>query len=833
MSRRGDQLAKTHAKSMYCLADKDLEPLAAVEKRNPRSPKGPPMKLYEPCPSPEHVSPIRVVGGPLQLEALAHRKWGGPSGLAAEQRRREARRAARGATAAAAAAAAAAVGAEPGGAVPTTADAASGGGGGGGGPTTFAWLGLPALVTERIRNVRHLPPPAGLPPPLEASPRPSSLWLGGAAAATAGGDAAARSAAPAAARSAAPLWPPAVPALRRGGRGGAAGRDLGSARGGAADAAVAAAAGSAAEGARVEQAAGAVGAVGAVGVVEMVDLVSEGGDSGEDEEEGVQRGPRASGAGTGADATGANSRADLDLDLDGDADSDVLVLSSDADDGDDDNAGGNGGCGAVGAASAGPPRSQPQPQQQPVAAQAFSHPPQQDPAAAGPSRSSGPGGTHVLYWMKTAVRGHENPALDAARAAAQGLGLPLVVAAFVTARGGGPGWEECYANHRRFKFWLEGLRDTQRELRDQGLDLLIHIDGLTAAAAPSYNGGTLTSYGAQPAAQCPDCGGGGGGGDGGGGSGGCGCGDGWEALVAAARGAALVVTEDMPVNPDAAWLEELLRRLEQRPGDGCGGCGRRGADTGGGGASSSRAAAAAVGGYGDAHVPGVWVVDTACVVPVRLVPRAYERAYAYRSATEGQYRTPPSSAPAAATTTTAAAAAASDPAAAAPAASGPVAMEVDVDGRGAGAPYPQLESLAVLPQWAQQTLAAHAADPRSRRTEQQLEAGETGDELWDAAQRQLAAHGELHNNLRMTWGKALLGWCDSAQAALQATVRLNHRYALDGCDPASYGGILWCFGLFDGPKESSATAVSGTLRRRPTAAHARRLSPAALAELPP
>ncbi len=26
---------------------------------------------------------------------------------------------------------------------------------------------------------------------------------------------------------------------------------------------------------------------------------------------------------------------------------------------------------------------------------------------------------------------------------------------------------------------------------------------------------------------------------------------------------------------------------------------------------------------------------------------------------------------------------------------------------------------------------------------------------------------------------------------------LNHRYALDGRDPSSYGGILWCYGQFD------------------------------------
>ncbi|GIM09798.1 hypothetical protein Vretimale_13610, partial [Volvox reticuliferus] len=147
--------------------------------------------------------------------------------------------------------------------------------------------------------------------------------------------------------------------------------------------------------------------------------------------------------------------------------------------------------------------------------------------------------------------------------------------------------------------------------------------------------------------------------------------------------------------------------------------------------------------------------------------------------------------------------------------------------------YPKLESLSVLPRWAQDALASHASDPRATKQLCQLEAGETGDAFWDAAQRQLAAHGELHNNVRMTWGKALLPWCSSPQRALDTVLHLNHRYALDGCDPASYGGILWCFGLFDGPKESPSTSVSGALRRRPTSSHARRLNPAAYAALPP
>lgn len=84
----------------------------------------------------------------------------------------------------------------------------------------------------------------------------------------------------------------------------------------------------------------------------------------------------------------------------------------------------------------------------------------------------------------------------------------------------------------------------------------------------------------------------------------------------------------------------------------------------------------------------------------------------------------------------------------------------------------------------------------------------------------------------MTWGKQFLRWAPNPQAALRwasrravpgpgalggagwgcrrelpqaktrgsfaapcsAALHCNHRWALDGCDPASYAGVLWCFG---------------------------------------
>ena len=129
----------------------------------------------------------------------------------------------------------------------------------------------------------------------------------------------------------------------------------------------------------------------------------------------------------------------------------------------------------------------------------------------------------------------------------------------------------------------------------------------------------------------------------------------------------------------------------------------------------------------------------------------------------------------------------------------------------------------VLPGWARATLAEHARDPRPMLPSwETLARARTGDPLWDAAQESLARHGELHNNVRMTWGKALLDWTSSAASAMGLLADLNHRFALDGRDPSSYGGLWWCLGLFDRPFQPPSPRL-GTVRPRPTAQHAKRL----------
>ena len=84
-------------------------------------------------------------------------------------------------------------------------------------------------------------------------------------------------------------------------------------------------------------------------------------------------------------------------------------------------------------------------------------------------------------------------------------------------------------------------------------------------------------------------------------------------------------------------------------------------------------------------------------------------------------------------------------------------------------------------------------------------------------------HGELHNNVRMTWGKAFLRWASTPAAAMQLTMDLNHRYALDGRDPCSYGGVLWCFGLFDRPFKPEEK-IFGSVRDRSCESHQSRLN---------
>ena len=116
-----------------------------------------------------------------------------------------------------------------------------------------------------------------------------------------------------------------------------------------------------------------------------------------------------------------------------------------------------------------------------------------------------------------------------------------------------------------------------------------------------------------------------------------------------------------------------------------------------------------------------------------------------------------------------------------------------------------------LPEWARQTMEAHARPQGPHLGLEEMERAESADPVWNAAQTQLLRTGTMHNYLRMLWGKKILEWSPSPREALARLIHLNNKYALDGRDPNSYSGIAWCLGRFDrpwGPKRP----VFGTVR---------------------
>ncbi len=136
---------------------------------------------------------------------------------------------------------------------------------------------------------------------------------------------------------------------------------------------------------------------------------------------------------------------------------------------------------------------------------------------------------------------------------------------------------------------------------------------------------------------------------------------------------------------------------------------------------------------------------------------------------------------------------------------------------------PDHATIAAIPGWAQATLRQHEPDHREIYDWERLARGRTSSAFWNAMQRSLLAHGELHNNVRMTWGKAFAAWTADADAALQRSIDLNHRYALDGRDPASYAGLLWCLGQFDRPF-TPEHRIHGSVRGRAVSEQAARVN---------
>ena len=428
-------------------------------------------------------------------------------------------------------------------------------------------------------------------------------------------------------------------------------------------------------------------------------------------------------------------------------------------------------------------------------------------------------GRHVVYWMHHAVRGHENPALDAARVAAAALDVPFVV---YQGLGGG----QSFDNDRHHTFILEGARDVRTELAEMGVDHVFWLADGPPRSSP------LTGLAAE---------------------------------------AALVVTEDFPAPPFPSWTSRLADRIQAPVWAVDTACvvpmqlvGR----------AHARAYAfrSAIRDELEARLQLPWstveaepppfdrsalnfedtdlyqteVADLVarCTIDHTVGPVAHTpggsvagyarwkafrkrglRSYASRrndAAVNGVSRLSPYLHHGHVSPMRIARDAASEGGKGAEKFLDELIVWRELAHNLCFFCHEVVESLKVLPEWARATLERHVADERDIRSWETLARGRTGDRLWDLCQTSLVRHGELHNNVRMTWGKALVGWTRDPQHALETLIDLNHRFALDGSDPNSYGGLLWCLGLFDRPFKPGRP-VFGSVRPRSTALHARRL----------
>ena len=128
-----------------------------------------------------------------------------------------------------------------------------------------------------------------------------------------------------------------------------------------------------------------------------------------------------------------------------------------------------------------------------------------------------------------------------------------------------------------------------------------------------------------------------------------------------------------------------------------------------------------------------------------------------------------------------------------------------------------------LPQWARDSWSDTEGDVRPIVLNQkQFEFSQSPSPLWNLCQTSLYRHGELHNNLRMTWGKATPLWTKSLEDSLTMGQHLNDKFALDGRDPSSIAGVQWCHGLFD-RAFYPPMPVMGVVRKRDLETHKSRL----------
>ena len=104
----------------------------------------------------------------------------------------------------------------------------------------------------------------------------------------------------------------------------------------------------------------------------------------------------------------------------------------------------------------------------------------------------------------------------------------------------------------------------------------------------------------------------------------------------------------------------------------------------------------------------------------------------------------------------------------------------------------------ILSEWAYETLEEHKSDLRDYNySQEEFERAKTHDPYWNAAQLEMVITGKMHGYMRMYWGKKILEWTDKPQTGYEIGLYLNNKYSLDGRDPNSYAGVAWCFGKHD------------------------------------
>ena len=121
-------------------------------------------------------------------------------------------------------------------------------------------------------------------------------------------------------------------------------------------------------------------------------------------------------------------------------------------------------------------------------------------------------GEFILYWMRTAIRVDENPALNTAIQLANQLQKPLLVYQGLTER-------YPFASDRHHSFVLQGAKDVQLAFKEREIQYALHVE------RKGHRGKHLKTL---------------------------------------ADRAAVVVTEDMPTEPLRTWTEKLAKTISCR-----------------------------------------------------------------------------------------------------------------------------------------------------------------------------------------------------------------------------------------------------------------------------